>query len=112
MIEEGDLLGESLVPGVERRVIIIGDVHGCYEEMQLLLDRCSFHEDRDILIFVGDLVNKGPSSVEVVRYVRNLALKGIAYAVLGNHDEAMLLMTEVSPESRPKKYSYLEEFLG
>lgn len=93
------------------RVIIVGDVHGCYEELRLLLGECSFDEDRDLLIFVGDLVNKGPASVEVVRFVRSLALKGVAYSVLGNHDETLLRQVDSSPNLRPPKYSYIEELL-
>jgi diadenosine tetraphosphatase ApaH/serine/threonine PP2A family protein phosphatase len=104
--------GPGALEAEERgRVIIVGDVHGCYEEMRLLLTECSFDEDKDLLIFVGDLVNKGPASVEVVRFVRSLALRGIAYSVLGNHDEALLEKVEISPNLRPQKYSYIEELL-
>jgi bis(5'-nucleosyl)-tetraphosphatase (symmetrical) len=91
------------------RVIIIGDVHGCLEELTLLLDQCSFEEENDTLIFVGDLVNKGPSSVGVVRFVHDLALRGVAYSVVGNHDEKLLEYASASPSSRPEKYAYLEE---
>jgi bis(5'-nucleosyl)-tetraphosphatase (symmetrical) len=91
------------------RVIVIGDVHGCLEELRLLLRECSFDEETDILIFVGDLVNKGPSSVGVLRFVRDLTLRGIAYSVIGNHDEALLENALLPPHLRPEKYSYLEE---
>jgi predicted MPP superfamily phosphohydrolase len=95
--------------GDSGRVIIVGDVHGCYEELKLLLTECSFDEDHDLLIFVGDLVNKGPASVDVIRFVRSLALRGIAYSVLGNHDETLLEKVNMSADLRPHKYSYIEE---
>ena len=47
------------------RMIIVGDVHGCLAELHELLAECEFRAGTDTLIFVGDLVNKGPSSAEV-----------------------------------------------
>lgn len=67
------------------RTIIIGDVHGCLAEVEALLDRVAFTSG-DQLIFVGDLVNKGPDSSGVLRLVRELG----ARAVLGNHEYRLI----------------------
>ena len=49
-----------------KRVIIVGDVHGCLRELQeLLLGKCGYQRGRDVVVLVGDLVNKGPASAQV-----------------------------------------------
>lgn len=65
-------------------VYLIGDVQGCDEALARLLDKVGFSASRDTLYLLGDLVNRGPDSVSVLR--RLVALEGAAQCVLGNHD--------------------------
>ncbi|MBN1606426.1 MAG: symmetrical bis(5'-nucleosyl)-tetraphosphatase [Polyangiaceae bacterium] len=67
---------------------VLGDIHGCYEPLRRLLDRVGFDPTVDELWSVGDLVNRGPQSLEVLRFFRQLGTR--CTAVLGNHDLHLL----------------------
>ena len=78
---------------------LIGDVQGCDGALQQLLDTIGFSPSRDTLVLLGDLVNRGPDSLAVVR--RLMALDGAAHCLLGNHDLHLLAVAHgVRPPHR------------
>ena len=90
--------------------IAIGDVQGCHDELRDLLRAVRFSADRDELWFVGDLVNRGPGSLGVLRFVR--ALGDNARVVLGNHDLHLLAVARSAGSRRLRKDDTLDEVLG
>ena len=68
------------------RTLVVGDVHGCSAELSSLLDRLAFVRGTDALVFVGDLVARGPDSRGVLDIVRETG----AIAVRGNHEDRLL----------------------
>lgn len=84
----------------------IGDVQGCFDELEQLLSEFKFGK-QDRLWFVGDLVNRGPSSLEVLRFVKQLGERAVV--VLGNHD--LHLVTQHEGFERPRKDDTFDDVL-
>ena len=86
----------------------IGDLQGCFDELQQLLEKISFQKSKDRLWFVGDLVNRGPKSLDVLRFVRSLGERAVA--VLGNHD--LHLITQHEGFERARKDDTIQDVLA
>lgn len=88
------------------RRIFVGDVQGCREELERLLELLRFDPAADELHPVGDLVNRGPDSLGVLRLARSLDAGG----VLGNHD--LHALARAAGRSGPKRRDTLDELLA
>jgi len=86
----------------------IGDVQGCFKPLVALLQKIDFDKNRDQLWFTGDLVNRGPESLAVLRFVHDLG--DAAVTVLGNHD--LHLLAVASGQARPKRRDTMEEIFS
>lgn len=70
----------------KERTIFIGDIHGHLQELTELLTLCEWNEETDRLIILGDLVDRGPNSIETVRWARENSVE----VIRGNHDQKYL----------------------
>jgi RNA ligase len=77
-----------------RNYLVVGDVHGCFDELKELMDTVGFNKDEDVLVCVGDLIDRGPKIKEVIDLVRSLPR---FFSVMGNHEEKMLRLFRGSP---------------
>lgn len=81
-------------------VYAFGDVQGCHDELQRLLERLNFDPDQDELWFTGDLVARGPKSLQTLRLLRELGKRVVS--VLGNHDLHLLAIAEGIHSEKPR----------
>jgi len=89
-----------------KRQIIIGDIHGCMEELNLLLRKVQYNNANDELFFVGDLINKGPDSLKVLEFAKHHNVR----LVLGNHE--LGLIRNYQQNSTSKYFQILSKQLG
>lgn len=85
----------------------IGDVQGCFDELQSLLKQIKFNSDCDQLWFCGDIVNRGPKSLATLRFIRSL--QDNAITVLGNHD--LHLLATAFLKNNPGKHDTFTDIL-
>ncbi|RYG97885.1 serine/threonine protein phosphatase [archaeon] len=86
------------------RMIVVGDIHGCLEEFKELLVKAEFEPSTTSVLLLGDLVNKGLYSDEVVQYARAIN----AFCIRGNHDDyALKYALGLVPSPIPEHLSYL-----
>lgn len=73
------------------RILAIGDIHGMYEKLIKLMDKIHYNSEEDMLIFLGDYIDRGPDSVKCLQYVYDLQHTFLASVVglLGNHEVMM-----------------------
>ena len=86
-------------------VYAIGDIQGCLESLDCLLDQVSFNPDRDRLLLVGDLVARGPDSLGTLRFLYRI--RDRVDAVLGNHDLHLLALAHGRPPRKRKDQDLL-----
>ena len=75
-----------------KRIAAIGDIHGCFFQLIELLNKIKdrYEDDGTFFVFLGDLIDRGPDSVGVVKYVKHLVEDGKAVCIKGNHEDMYL----------------------
>lgn len=101
-------------------VDIIGDVHGCLDELETLLELLGWERDGEdvwrhpedrLLVFVGDLINRGPDSFGVLERFSAAAARGRAMTVLGNHDLLFVEALNLRPQRNPRWIEAVHELM-
>jgi len=87
-----------------KRTIVVGDLHGCFDELQDLLGKIHFQPQEDELIFSGDVINRGPKSKECINFLITTG----ALSVLGNH-EYFLIQSHRFQEVKRRVYRLMRK---
>ena len=88
---------------IKQRLLIVSDVHGCLDEVEALLHKVEYSPDTTTVIFVGDLVAKGPKSSETIRWLME---RPYLHSVRGNHEDNALLAVHKPSSKYAKKETY------
>ena len=80
-------------------VYAVGDIQGCYKPLRRLLDKVGFDPAKDVLWCTGDMVNRGPDSLAVLRYLKSLG--DACVCVLGNHEIQLLTLVASGASNKP-----------
>ncbi|MBF0281378.1 MAG: symmetrical bis(5'-nucleosyl)-tetraphosphatase [Zetaproteobacteria bacterium] len=91
-VVKGILPKEASSLGTKGRIYAVGDIQGCYNELRRALDQVKFDDRVDKLWVVGDLVNRGPKSAQVLRFL--MSIEHASIVVLGNHDLHLLQLAQ------------------
>jgi len=87
------------------RTFIIGDVHGCLDELRLLVDSIGFDSAKDRIFQTGDMINRGPSSYGCLEFARECGIQ----SVMGNHEARLVQILEKPEAERTRKdHEYLK----
>ena len=86
-----------------QRILVISDIHGHFNHLVQLLRKMEYNGD-DILVIVGDLVDKGPESLRVVQYVMDLCRQHPVYVSAGNVDMGRLWMIEDDSQEEAESF--------
>lgn len=86
------------------RIIVIGDIHGCYSEFRALLKKLGYKKGQDFLYLTGDLIDRGPQPLQTVLYAKEMG----ALCVQGNHEKKHLAYRETQLKGEPygREHSY------
>ncbi|VTU41630.1 MULTISPECIES: AAA family ATPase [unclassified Variovorax] len=88
---------------------IVGDIHGLLRELRALLEKLGYeecpdglhrHRDGRRLLFLGDLVDRGPESIETLRFVMRMCAAGLAKVVMGNHDAKLVAFWDTAKQEK------------
>lgn len=94
---------------IHKRMIVVGDVHGCLDELKDLLVAARYDPSDTSVLLLGDLVNKGYYSAEVVQYARSIG----ALCIRGNHEDyALKFALGLVPQRTPDHLSYINQLSG
>lgn len=85
------------VADLKKRLVIVGDVHGCLDELQALMKKVDYDPQTTSVVMVGDLMVKGPKNIETLRWIRSQNIM----SVRGNHEDNILL----AYQDRQHKYA-------
>ena len=76
---------------MDKRLFAIGDIHGCFEKFQTLVEQKILLKKEDHLVLLGDYIDRGPQSKEVIDYILNLQKKAFSVTpLMGNHEDMLL----------------------
>ncbi|UQZ89326.1 serine/threonine protein phosphatase [Deltaproteobacteria bacterium Smac51] len=88
----------------QQRIIAVGDIHGCYSKLKKMLGRLQWSPDSgDLLIFLGDYIDRGPQSYDVVETLIELSASPRVICLMGNHER--MFLDFISGQTLPSLYA-------